>query len=330
MGKRGSISHWLFIIVFLIAASAQAQTSFRVCVWNVENFGETDRFIDNKPVPLAMKPEKEIQSMMAILKRIQPDIVGFEEILQSPDDRYVNLIKKRLKEAGFDYPYSSTTQGEDTRIQNLLLSKYPIVSEEPLNQDTFTATLTSASTGEKERITMRMSRGIINSVIEIAPHYRIRIMQVHLKSKRKAPQLDDPETKETGDLIIRRHEAVILRNAIMRILDRNPHEKLLVMGDFNDTPRSTPMKTILGTKSATHRLFDLWLKDYLGDWWTHFYFPEKEYSRIDYMIVSEELFHDFQAERSYIYRQKPEDGPEFNTYTPSDHRPLVAEFEIKP
>lgn len=321
-------SAWMLCLWLLAGAGASAR-EFTVCVWNLQNFGVTDRFIQNRPVKAAMKPEKEIESALAILQRIHPDIAGFSEIVQAPDDKYLNLWKARLKKAGLDYPHVSTVRGEDPRIQCAVFSRFPVLKEEPLDTETFHATLKSKSTGEKAEARLRVSRGFINTVFEVEPGYALRILQVHLKSQRPSKEVVSDEPNEPGDAYIRRNEAVILKNALNRILEKDPAEKLLVMGDFNDGPRSQTVKTIVGTRGAKARMFDLWLRDWLGDWWTHYYIPDNQYERIDYMVASAALFKDWVSSKSYVYRQKPEDGPEYNTYLPSDHRPLVAVFDTK-
>jgi endonuclease/exonuclease/phosphatase family metal-dependent hydrolase len=324
------IRKYAFVLIYLLFSvhllHAEPST-YTVCVWNTENFGVTDRFIDNKYVKSAMKPEREISSMMAILKKINPDILGLSEIIQDPQDKNVQLFKKRLADVDLKYPYSATILGQDPRIQILLLSRFPIAENNSSNQETFPVTIKSKSTGETKQTQMKVSRGIINCLIQVNSHEQVRVMQVHLKSRRTSSEFDNPDTNEAGDAYIRRNEALILKNMMNRTLEKNPETKLLVMGDFNDVPKSQPIQTIIGPKSATIRTFDLWLKDYFGDWWTYFYFPEKQYERIDYMVVSQGLFKNWVSEKSYIYRQHAEDSAEYNTYVPSDHRPLVAVFK---
>jgi endonuclease/exonuclease/phosphatase family metal-dependent hydrolase len=315
-----SILCWLCL---LHLATAETYT---ICHWNLENFGVTDRFIDNQRVKAAMKPEKEINAEMKILKRINPDILGVCEVLQDPDQKYLKLLKQRLKEAGLDYPYLSTALGDDSRIQTVLFSRFPIAKDEPLTQETYKATV-QGTNGTTQEITKRPGRAILNCLIQVNDKTAVRVLYAHLKSKRAYPEIISDEKDEAGDTYVRRNEALIMKNAALRALQANPQEKLIMMGDFNDTPKSRTFKTILGLKDATVRMYDLWLKDYFGDMWTHYYIPENEYSRIDYMVVSEPLFHDWIAEKSYLYRCNQNDPEEFSHYTASDHRPLVAVFE---
>jgi endonuclease/exonuclease/phosphatase family metal-dependent hydrolase len=320
----------VFLFLFSVFASAGEDVSkVTICSWNVQNFGVTDRFIDGKPQKAAMKPDSEIESMQVILGRINPDILAASEILQAPDDIYLKLFRKKLGEAGLNFPYMATVKGGDDRIQTVLFSRFPIVSEEPLNTETFTATELDKNTKQTNKIQMRVGRGFINAVIQVTPDFRIRAMVAHLKSKRAYPEFDAASPGETGEAFVRRNEALILKNAMNRILAANPGEPLIVLGDFNDTYRSRAVQTVLGPKDATVRIFDLWLTDYFGDWWTHFYLPDKSYERIDYMFVSQPLFNRFVKEKSYLFRPNKNDPPKFNTYNASDHRPLVAVFNVR-
>jgi endonuclease/exonuclease/phosphatase family metal-dependent hydrolase len=307
-----------------------AQDAYKVALWNVQNYGVTDRFIDGKRVPAAMKPDAEVQAMVAILKRIDADILGLVEIIQDPEDKYLRGIRELLKKNGLDYPYYATCRGEDTRIQTLLLSRFPILREDHVTDATYNTTIKDGKSGATKTVLRRMERGINQAIIQIRPGIELRTMLIHLKSKRAFPEVVSDIKDEPGDGFIRRNEALIVRGTMIRALQANPTERILLMGDFNDTIRSRALSTILGSRGDTHRVFDLWLRDWLGDWWTHFYLPEQTYARIDYMIASQQLFSEWDRERSYVYRQREGDGPEFNPATASDHRPLVAVFTIPP
>lgn len=316
----------LFLLAF--CSPVKAGDTYTIGVWNVQNFGVTDRMIEGKYTKEAMKPESEIRAMTAILKRLNPDVLGLVEILQDPDDKYVKLMQSTLKEAGLDYPHFATCRGEDKRIQTLLLSRFPIARTEHITDATFKATLKDSKTKTVTEVERRVGRGINQSIIQIRPDLQVRVLLAHLKSKLPSPEIISNEPDELGDGYIRRNEALILRGAMVRAVQANPGERVIAMGDFNDTPKSRAVTTIIGSKGSEVRFFDLWLQDWLGDWWTHFYFPDKSYERLDYMVVSQQLFHEWNKEKSFIYRNNQNDGPEFNHYNASDHRPLLATFHI--
>jgi|GEM_PF-716070 len=316
------------LFILSLVSPVHAQDTYTIGVWNVQNFGVTDRFIDNKHVKEAMKPDSEIRAMTAILKRLNPDVLGLVEILQDPDDKYVKLMQSTLKEAGLDYPHFSTCKGDDRRIQTLLLSRFPIARTEHITDATFKASLKDSKTKSVTEVERRVGRGINQSIIQIRPDLQVRVLLAHLKSKLPSPEIISNEPEELGDGYIRRNESLILRGAMARAVQANPTERFIAMGDFNDTPKSRAVTTIIGSKGADVRFFDLWLQDWLGDWWTHFYMPEKSYERLDYMVVSQQLFHEWNKEKSFVYRHNQNDTPEFNHYNASDHRPLLATFNI--
>lgn len=316
----------LFLLLLSIPALfSQSPGTYSVCTWNLQNWGVTDRFVGGHFEKEAMKPEEEIRSVLAILKRIHPDILGVSEILRDPDDRYLKLLQNRLQSAGLLYPHFATIQGSDPRIQCAVFSRFPIV--EQLAHENLHIEITHQQKGSpRERSSQGLLRGLLHLRIQIAPDYELQLMQVHLKSKRPDPTLLSDSPDETGDDFLRRQEALLIKNTMNQILSAKPETNLLLMGDLNDTIRSKSVKTLIGTAANQVQTYDLWLQDWLGDWWTHFYFPDKAYSRIDYMIASEGLMRDWIKEKSYLYRSKEGDGEEYNTYTASDHRPLVAIF----
>lgn len=317
----------LFLLFLLtLSLSSQRVEEYKVCTWNIQNWGITDRFVEGRFQADAMKPESEIKSVLAILKRIQPDILGVSEILQSPQDQFLKHFENQLKNSGFDFPYMATVRGSDTRIQCALFSKFPITQQ--LNHDNLQFEVTRKKDNQqREKSIQGLLRGLLHVKIQVTPHYSLEVMQVHLKSKRPDPTLESDTPDEDGDDFVRRQESILIKNAMNRVLEANPQTNLLLMGDLNDGSRSKTFKNIVGPKNADHRTFDLWLQDGFGDWWTHFYFPDKKYERIDYMVVSQGLMKDWIKEKSYIYRSRENDSGEYNVSNASDHRPLVSVFK---
>lgn len=299
-----------------------------IACYNVENWGRTDRWVGDNKVNDLMKPAEECDSVVAIIKKINPDILGLMEILRTPDDANIKSIRNALKKAGLDYPHMATVVGEDERAQNLLLSRYPIAKLINLNKDAFTMNIRQRVDGKwkDKTITRRSERGFIDAVIEINPDYQIEVFVAHLKSKRPTPDLNDPKTREFGEEIIRRNEALLLRSHMMERYEADKDVNLVVMGDLNDVITSPAIRTLLGSQKSTVLTHRLALKDYLGDQWTHFHYPEKAYNLIDYMIVSDGLMHEYIEEKSYIYREKKDDPEVLKWDKASDHRPLVVTF----
>jgi endonuclease/exonuclease/phosphatase family metal-dependent hydrolase len=329
--SRSGRNFALVVIALLTLARGRAEgpATYSVCSWNIENFGLASHHSKEGQVYYKMKPDEEIGAVISILKKLNPDVLGVNEIIQDPQNKYLQLFKSKLHEAGLEYPYMSTTQGEDPRIQNLLLSRFPIVEDAPLNQDTFDVTQRSRSTGEERTLKMRMERGIVNCAVQITPSYRLHVMLVHFKSRLPSPTIVSDNPHEYGDQVIRHNEAAILKAAIDREMAKDPQEKLIVMGDFNDGPKSKTMDTILDSKSPQHPVEELPLVDSLGDQWTHYYDFTDDYTRIDHQFVSHALQPEWVADKSFIYRKNAGDPPELDTYKASDHRPLYSVFSVK-
>ena len=71
----------------------------------------------------------------------------------------------------------------------------------------------------------------------------------------------------------------------------------------------------MGPRSARdHFLHDLWLKDSVGDRWTHYWKFADEYERIDYIFVNLRLIPKIDHPKSIVYR-----SPSWNDA--SDHPP---------
>ncbi|MDE1171641.1 MAG: endonuclease/exonuclease/phosphatase family protein [Verrucomicrobium sp.] len=314
-----------FLAVWLLglALAAAEERTFSVCWWNVENWGETDRRIDGQFLPHAMKPPREVASVLAILKRVRPDILGVAEIIQAPDDKNLALFRRELAAEGLDYPYVSTARGEDTRIEMALFSRYPIAEDHAFNRETFGVTLHSPSTGERKRARFRVGRGFLNCRIEVAPGYSLQVMTAHLKSKWPEKSVEGEEG-EPGDAYVRRNEARLLRRHVDTFLKDHPGQDLLVMGDFNDTPDSRTVAEVLKGGS----LAELPLADYLGDRWTEWFRQRRSYEQIDYLFADDSLRARFLPGESFLFRPKADDPPDLDPREASDHRPLCARFSL--
>jgi endonuclease/exonuclease/phosphatase family metal-dependent hydrolase len=102
------------------------------------------------------------------------------------------------------------------------------------------------------------------------------------------------------------------------------------VGDFNDTRESPAIRTIIGR--GKHKLVDTRPAERNGETpsgsqlrtvtWTDYYAKTDSYSRIDYILLSPALARDWVTNGTYVLAV-PGWG------VASDHRPIVAAFEIK-
>ena len=268
---------------------------FTFMAYNLKNYLTMER--GNKEAP---KPEREIKALLSMIADVKPDVLGVCEIGSLAD---LQDLQARLKSSGIDLPHAELCDGADA-VRNLgLLSKFPIVARD--HQTNLTYSLAGSA--------MPFQRGILDATIEPAPGYQLRLLGVHLKSKRQTDQGDEAE--------MRRNEARLLRQHIESIVAAKPDTNLLVYGDLNDTKNTDVFMDLRGKEGRPDHLYDLWARDRFGFTWTHYWITADEYARIDYLLYSKPLAPEILKQDSYIHH-----APEW--FTASDHRPIV--LRIKP
>jgi len=288
------------VFVFVVLPCAIARDVV-FAYYNVENYlrmprKQGDRLVENQP-----KPEKEVRALVQVLKAIKPDILGVAEM---GDRKMLADFQSRLRAAGMHLPHVEWVRGEEENERHLaILSKFPVVSRDSL------ADVPVEISGKR----LRMGRGILDATVEITPGYRLRLVGIHLKSKRAVPMYDQQ--------IFRNREAIIVRSHIRKILAASPDENLLVFGDFNDTKNEFPVREILGPPGGSTSLRDLHLRDRWGLTWTHFWSYADVYSRIDYLMASRGLWPEINLRRSGI-------GDARESRVASDHRAVFTTLSI--
>jgi endonuclease/exonuclease/phosphatase family metal-dependent hydrolase len=168
---------------------------------------------------------------------------------------------------------------------------------------------------------VEVKRGFADLEIQVNPNFRFTLIAAHLKSRLPSITADEQEW--------RYQEAVALRRVIDARLADNSDANLIVLGDFNDSQDSPPIREIMGRGKG--RLFDTHPAE-LSDagktgnqriTWTHFYAKEDVFSRIDYILLSHAMEKQWLKAQTYVL-SSPDWG------IASDHRPLVATFTIPP
>ena len=271
-----------------------------VASYNVENYLKMERKVDGKTVPDAPKPEQEIAAVIDVVKEINPDILG---IVEMGDEKTLDEFRARLKAAGLDYPHKEWVRGTDAARHVALLSRFPIVARNSRDEVPF----------ELNGKQMRVGRGILDVTVKLADNFLLHLVGAHLKSRREVPDLDQ--------VAMRAKEAWYLREHLDKILRANPEEKLLLFGDMNDTKNEYPIKELLGSTRDPLRMKDLFLTDYYGYRWTHYWSSADIYSRIDYLMVSQGLWPDINMDKSGISSSRI-------WYKASDHRAIFTTIKV--
>jgi endonuclease/exonuclease/phosphatase family metal-dependent hydrolase len=278
---------------------------FRLAAYNVETY------LDQPTETRAPKsPEAKAKVQESILA-MKPDVIAFEEMGST---NALLELRDSLKAQGLDLPYWEHVSGFDTNIHVAILSRFPFTGRRPHTDDSFLLS------GRR----FRVSRGFAEVDIQVNTNYSFTLLVAHLKSKRAVPQADEAE--------LRLEEAKLLREKVDALLDANPNANIAVVGDFNDTKDAASTKAVIGR--GKKKLVDTRPAERNGDnapsanpaWeprnvtWTHYYGKEDSYSRIDYILISPGLAHEWQKNETYVLTIP-------NWGVGSDHRPIMATFE---
>jgi len=278
----------------------------RVATYNLENYLDA-------PVPgrTSKSPEAKAQVQESIL-HVRPDVAALEEL---GGKSALLELQGSLRGQGLDLPHWQLVSAADTNIHVGVLSKFPIQASHPHTNESFLLN------GRR----FHLSRGFAEIDFVLESGYRFSVIAAHLKSKRSAAAADEAE--------MRLQEAKLLRDVIDARLTAEPQLHLVVLGDFNDTKDSDPVKAIVGrgkTKLVDTRPAE-WdpssgkARPALGKsgrsiTWTHYYNGEDSYRRIDYILISRSMARDWVPEQSYVLAGS-------NWGRASDHRPVVAAFQ---
>ena len=273
----------------LSAGTSSEKNEIRFLSYNLKNYLTMRRGKTYLP-----KPEPEIKALVEIIVRQKPDILGVCEIGTAKD---LADLQKRLKNNGLDLPYSEHTGGRDKTRHLGLLSRFPIAATHSQRDSSY----------QMEGRTWVISRGILDATLQIEDS-QLRLLGVHLKSKRPINEADQE--------LIRQNESRLLRNHADSILTAQPETRLLVYGDFNDTISTKTLTIAKSRRNAKKHLADFYFKDSRGELWTHFWDHQDIYSRFDYVLFSRNMRDHLVGKKSYIV-----DDPQWREA--SDHRPLL-------
>jgi endonuclease/exonuclease/phosphatase family metal-dependent hydrolase len=292
--RSPAILQALALASFLAFRPAAAEP-FTVLSYNVENWLTMDRTTADKRGP-ASKPESEKAAAVAVITAHRPALVGILEIGDRAD---LDDLRARLRANGLDYPHVEWHQGLDSTRHVALLSQFPIVAHD--SQDRVTFDVNGQPNG--------IQRGILDVTVEPEPGYRVRLVGLHLKSRRKVPDLDETT--------LRAKEAWFVREALDAIFAKTPDARLLLFGDLNDTRDTYPVRELLGPRGTPGHLTAIPLADSRGERWTHSFQAADEYARIDFFLASRALLPEIDREKSGI-----DDSPQWRDA--SDHRAIFV------
>ncbi|WP_395740232.1 endonuclease/exonuclease/phosphatase family protein [Prosthecobacter sp.] len=287
-----------FALAAWLAAAEPERLTF--CSYNLKNWVTADPAAEP---PGVTKPEAERVRVVRILAAIKPDILGVCEIGTSED---LEEFQHRLLQAGVDLPHTEMAHGGDETRRLALLSRLPIKARNSQNALTY-------QMGVK---TLPFQRGILDVTISITPTFDLHLLGVHLKSMRTIVEADQA--------MMRRNEALLLRQHIDTIFAREPDAFILAYGDFNEHRNEPAVAEVMGgPRTGSTTMQDILLRDANGEVWTHFWDIADVYSRLDYCFASRLLRPHIDYRNSFIYSER-------DVNKASDHRPLVLKISPEP
>jgi endonuclease/exonuclease/phosphatase family metal-dependent hydrolase len=285
---------------------ARAET-FRVATYNVESY--LDVATETRPVKSAEARAKVRESILAL----KPDVLALEEM---GSRSALEELRRSLAAEGLDLGYWEHVAGFDTNIHVAVLSRFPFTARRSHTNEDFLLS------GRRYRV----SRGFAEVDVRAGGGFAFTLIAAHLKSRRALAEADEAE--------LRLEEARRLREIVDARLGADPEANLVVLGDFNDTCDSKPIKLLVGR--GRRKLVDCRPAERNGDdapgaspgragrnvTWTHFFGRDDTYSRIDYILLSPGMARAWVPGQTFVLAL-PRWG------AGSDHRPVVATFEAE-
>lgn len=256
-------------IVTLATGSQPAPESLRIATYNLRNYLIEDRRVEGRWRPEYPKPEAEKKAVWSVLAAAHPDVVVFQEMGSPP---FLEELQRDLKTVGLEYSFSHVVEAVDEKRHLAILSKFPFQISEGYHALDFPYF--------EERIGVK--RGLLEARFEFE-NTAFTLFGVHLKS-RYTDNREDPDSAKR-----RSGEARTLRNYIRERFPPETNPAYLIVGDFNDTRRSSALNYFLSVSDTTLTEAVPAL-DSRGESWTYYYASDDVYSRIDFILASPALF----------------------------------------
>jgi endonuclease/exonuclease/phosphatase family metal-dependent hydrolase len=193
-----------------------------------------------------------IDRIASLLRAHSADVVALQEV---GGEAATNAIAVALG-GGFTQVLGDT---DERGIRNALLSRLPIVSSNVLRAAHLSFPRFRREDPEPFGARIPLRRAIPEVVVDAGDVGHVRFMVVHFKSRRGTPMRDEAsaiiEPQSTVELAAaearavawRCAEALFVRGVIDERLAKNPDDRLVVCGDFNDVSGSLPLRIVMGT-----------------------------------------------------------------------------------
>lgn len=269
----------------------------RFAEYNVLNLFDSDddpyRADESTPV----KPRAELEALANTIRSLNADVLALEEVENRGYlERFIEVF---LSDMG--YREVVLFEGNDRRgIDVALVSRLPIGPVESNRHVTFAG----PSGGP-----IRFARDVLEVTVEPEDAPSFKVWVVHLQSNSQGREYAEP---------IRIAEAKQLRRMLDEELERDPNARIVLTGDFNDTPESETLKTIIG--DGPHKLWSA-ASDHEGE--LPDTFNQGRYqSMIDFVLCTPAMAKQYVDGSFTVLPGSPE-------ATGSDHNPVLVEFNLQ-
>lgn len=296
----------LLLVVGLLSSRALAATAedgtLTIATYNVENFFDVYDNPYTQDEVTRVKPHQDIAAVVSALRAIDADVVAVTEI----ENEHVLHAIAREYLADLGYRYVVAGQSNDGRgIRVGVLSRLPI--RKVVSYRLRDLTLPNAP-GR-----WRFARDLTQVTIEVNETRELHLLAVHYKSKRDST--GDPNSARW-----RLAEAIETRKVVDELfVDAGPNAWVAVVGDFNDTPESSPLVAVQGDATSPSHLLDVHRNLPASERIT--YLREPYRSTIDYILVSRAMAARLVAGSARVLGED-------ESLAGSDHAPVLASFDI--
>lgn len=292
----------LLVLFCFTPASLHAQSShkqLKLAAYNLWNMFDIYDDPYTQDEATRVKPREQIESVAKVLKEIDADVVGCVEL------ENIHILKAMALDMmpGSGYKYFAITDSNSGRgIQIGVMSKLPILS------------ITSHKFRDLklpgERKTWHYARDLVQVTVQVTDKQVLDLFLVHFKSKRSSS--GDP-----GSAKWRLAEATMARQIIEQTHKTYPDHWIVMMGDFNDTPETATIQSLLAKPQLLNDCHAFMTADKRI---TYLHKPYR--STIDYILAGPQLFKRLDTKHTGL----PSDESQL---TGSDHAPIYATFDLK-
>lgn len=309
--KRVALSLAILLVVAVGISCESASRPVKLATYNVENLfdafddpyaDDVDRYSDGA---LLTKPGRSVAAMCEVLKELNADVVGLQEVENRGLLEAVN--RERLESLG--YKHVELVEGNDGRgIDVALLSKYPlgpVVSYRHLQ-------IRLPFTAEPGRF----SRDLLEVTVRPPAARPFTVFVTHLKSRsggREATWQREAEARKIREIMDVR-------------LKSDSKSLFFLLGDLNDDPPSTTLAVLTGKGRTAVKPVPA--RDSMGKEWTQLSSYTTRYPPIcfDYILASPAAYGRLKS--NGILRAKEGSAAWKTQRDASDHFPVWAVFDL--